>query len=60
MFLVGTGKSDQNVFIESFNRNFRDEFLSEHLLTNLGHAKVAIEAWRQEGKQERRKSQLGR
>jgi transposase InsO family protein len=57
--LIEPGKPNQNAFIESFNGRFRDECLNEHWFLNLEHAKVLIEAWRQEYNDERPKKALG-
>ena len=40
------GKPQQNGFVESFNRRFRDECLNEHLFSSLAAARRIIEAWR--------------
>ena len=37
--LIGPGKPNQNVYIESFNGRFRDECLNEHWFTTLAHAR---------------------
>ena len=59
LFLIEPGKPNQNAYIESFNGRFRDECLNEHWFTSLSHAKVVIEAWRQEYNEERPKKSLG-
>lgn len=59
LFLIQPGKPNQNAYIESFNGRFRDECLNEHWFTTLQHAKVLIEAWRQEYNNERPKKSLG-
>lgn len=59
LFLIEPGKPNQNAYIESFNGRFRDECLNEHWFTSLPHAKVVIEAWRQEYNEERPKKSLG-
>jgi len=57
--LIEPGKPNQNAFIESFNGRFRDECLNEHWFLNLDHARVIIEAWRKEYREERPKKALG-
>ena len=42
---IAPGKPQQNGFIESFNGQFRDECLNEHLFRNLVHARTVIDAW---------------
>jgi putative transposase len=59
LFLIQPGKPNQNAYIESFNGRFRDECLNEHWFTSLQHARVVIEAWRQEYNNERPKKSLG-
>ncbi len=59
LFLIQPGKPNQNAYIESFNGRLRDECLNEHWFVSLAHAKVVIEAWRQEYNEERPKKSLG-
>jgi putative transposase len=59
LFLIESGKPNQNAYIESFNGRFRDECLTEHWFTNMRHAQVIIEAWRREYNEERTKKSLG-
>ena len=59
LFLIEPGKPNQNAYIESFNGRFRDECLNEHWFTSLQHARVVVEAWRQEYNEERPKRSLG-
>jgi putative transposase len=59
LFLIQPGKPNQNAYIESFNGRLRDECLNEHWFVSLAHAKVEIEAWRQEYNDERPKKSLG-
>ena len=44
LFLIETGKPNQNAYIESFNGRFRDECLNEHCFTSLQHARIVVEA----------------
>jgi putative transposase len=53
------GKPNQNAYIESFNGRFRDECFNEHLFTNLLPARIVIESWRREYKEEPPKKALG-
>jgi len=46
--LIEPGKPNQNAYVESFNGRLRDECLSEHWLSSLPHAQVAIERGRRE------------
>lgn len=48
LFLIEPGKPNQNIYIESFNGCFREEFLNEHWFTSLTHARLIVEAWRRE------------
>jgi len=57
--LIEPGKPNQNAYIESFNGRLRDECLNEHWFTSLPHARVVIENWRREYKEERPKRALG-
>ena len=57
--LIEPGKPNQNAYIESFNGRLRDECLNENWFLNLLHAKVLIEAWRNEYNEERPKKALG-
>ena len=59
LFLIEPGKPNENAYIESFNGRFRDECLNENWFTSLTQAKVMIEAWRREYKNERPKKSLG-
>lgn len=58
LFRIEPGKPNQNAYIESFNGRLRDECLNEHWFVSLAHAKVVIEAWRQEYNEERPKKSL--
>jgi len=53
LFLIETGKPNQNAYIESFKGRFRNECLNEHWFTNLQHARVVMEAWTKEYYMER-------
>ena len=44
LFLIESGKPNQNAYIESFNRRLRDECLNENGFVSLPHAKAVIEA----------------
>jgi putative transposase len=44
------GKPTDNPYIESFNGNFRDEYLNVHWFLSLPDAQEKIEQWRQEYK----------
>jgi putative transposase len=56
---IAPGKPTQNAFIESFNGRLRDELLNETLFRSLPHARVVLEAWRQDYNAERPHSRLG-
>jgi len=43
---IAPGKPTQNAFIESFNGRLRDELLNETLFASLAHARVALDAWK--------------
>ena len=57
--LIETGEPNQNAYVESFNGRFLDECLNEHWFTSLFHARIVIEGWRREYKDERSKDALG-
>ena len=59
LHFIDPGKPNQNAFIESFNRSFRDECLNENWFVNLNDAKRKIEDWRQEYNGFRPHSSLG-
>ncbi len=46
--LIQPGKPTQNGLIESFNGRFRDEYLNEHWLSDILHARKIINDWRQD------------
>lgn len=45
---ITPGKPMENGHVESFNGKFRDECLNQHWFVSLAHARVLIEAWRQD------------
>jgi len=59
LHFIEPGKPNQNAFIESFNRSFRDECLNDNWFINLADATRKIEKWRQEYNQFRPHSSLG-
>jgi putative transposase len=56
---IQPGKPQQNAFSESFNGRLRDELLNETLFRSLPHARVALEAWRDDYNMHRPHSKLG-
>ncbi len=56
---IAPGKPMQNGVIESFNGRLRDECLNANWFHNLGHARLAVAAWRTEYNQRRPHSALG-
>jgi putative transposase len=56
---IAPGKPTQNAFVESFNSRLRDELLNETLFRSLLHARVALEAWRNDYNTDRPHSRLG-
>jgi putative transposase len=56
---IAPGKPMQNGFVESFNGRLRDELSNETLFRSLPHARVALEAWRQDCNTRRPHSRLG-
>jgi putative transposase len=44
--LIEPGRPMQNVYIESFNGKFREEFLNEHWFEMLHQARNATAIWR--------------
>ncbi len=59
LHFIDPGKPNQNAFIESFNRSFRDECLNDNWFINLGDATRKIEKWRKEYNNFRPHSSLG-
>ncbi len=56
---IQPGKPQQNAFSESFNGRLRDELLNETLFRSLPHARVVLEAWRDDYNMQRPHSKLG-
>jgi putative transposase len=56
---IAPGKPTQNAFAESFNGRLRDELLNETLFRSLPHARIALEAWRDDYNADRPHSRLG-
>jgi putative transposase len=56
---IAPGKPTQNAFAESFNGRLRDELLNETLFRSLPHARIALEAWRDDYNTDRPHSRLG-
>ncbi|ARW18457.1 Insertion element IS407 uncharacterized 31.7 kDa protein (plasmid) [Komagataeibacter europaeus] len=56
---IAPGNPQQNGFIESFNRRFRDECLNEHLFRNLAHARSVIKGLRPDHNAVRPHTSLG-
>ncbi len=59
LHFIEPGKPNQNAFIESFNRSFRDECLNDNWFINLADATRKIEKWRLEYNRFRPHSSLG-
>jgi transposase InsO family protein len=57
--LIEPGKPKQNAYVESFNGRLRDACLDKNWFMSLAHARVLIEAWRQEYNNKRSKRSLG-
>jgi putative transposase len=56
---IRAGKPTQNAYVESFNREFRDDSLDEHWFRSLAVAREIIAAWRANYHQRRPRSALG-
>lgn len=56
---IQPGKPQQNAFSESFNGRLRDELLNETLFRSLAHARLALEAWRDDYNHHRPHGKLG-
>lgn len=56
---IQPGKPAQNAFIESFNGRLRDELLNETLFRSLAHARLELDAWREDYNHDRPHSALG-
>jgi transposase InsO family protein len=59
LFLIESGKPNQNAYIESFSGRFRDQYWNEHWFASLRNAQVVIEGWQREYDEERPKKSLG-
>ena len=60
LHFIQPGKPNQNAFIESFNRTFRDECLNKNWFLDIQDARRAIENFRIDYNTERGHSSLGR
>ncbi len=58
-YYIAPGKPQQNAVVASFNGRFRDECLNETLFTELGEARTAINAWKEDYNRHRPHSSLG-
>jgi putative transposase len=56
---IQPGKPSQNAFAESFNARLRDELLNETLFRSLPHARLMLEAWRDDYNHHRPHGKLG-
>lgn len=56
---IQPGKPSQNAFAESFNARLRDELLNETLFRSLPHARLVLEAWRNDYNHHRPHGKLG-
>jgi putative transposase len=56
---ITPGKPVENAYVESFNGEFREEYLNEHWFGGLEDARHTIEAWRVDYNQVRPHSSLG-
>ncbi|MCC6788135.1 MAG: transposase [Hyphomonadaceae bacterium] len=56
---IQPGKPSQNAFAESFNARLRDELLNETLFRSLPHARLMLEAWRDDYNHQRPHGKLG-
>jgi putative transposase len=57
---IQPGKPVQNAFAESFIGRLRDELLNETLFRSIAHARLVLEAWRQDYNATRPHSRIGR
>ena len=48
LHFIEPGKPVQNAYIESFNGKLRDECLNEHWFSTVSHARITVEAWRED------------
>ncbi len=53
LHFIKPGKPIENAFIESFNARVRDECLNQNLFMNIDHARLRIEAWKNQYNQRR-------
>jgi putative transposase len=56
---IEPGKPDQNIFIERFNRTYREEALDAHLFDSISQVREITEAWIPECNEERPHDSLG-
>jgi putative transposase len=56
---IQPGKPSQNAFAESFNARLRDELLNETLFRSLIHARLTLDAWRDDYNLQRPHGKLG-
>jgi len=56
---IEAGSAWENGYIESFNRELRDELLNREMFSTLNEARILIERWRREYNQLRPHSSLG-
>jgi putative transposase len=45
LLFIQPGKPNQNVFVERFNRSFRDEVLDANLFNSIAEAQEAADVW---------------
>ena len=56
---IDPGKPAQNAYVKSFNARLRDELLNETLFRSLPHARLMLEAWRDDDNRHRPHGKLG-
>jgi putative transposase len=56
---IQPGKPAQNAFVESFNARLRDELLNETLFRSIAHARLMLDAWRNDYNHHRPHGKLG-
>ena len=59
LHLIQPGKPVQNAYIENFNGKLRDECLNEHWFSTVSHARITVEAGREDYNGVRPHSALG-